>query len=183
MAAVRLQRGRRIAITVALMIFFGGVLVAFLTDRGRWSVAEVAVVLAPALFGAVLLVVFLRWLGREQSRPQLLFGASRRDQRAVQHALRTGQASDPRIDALSRDTARHNLRWPWLPWLYAVVTVLQGGLLVLNLIDGDLQDTPTSGLLLILWCLLTWQALLRQRRSRRYLADATATAVPDIHQP
>ncbi len=128
-------------------------------------------------------MVFLRWLGRDQARPQLLFGASKPDQRAVQRALRTGRAGDPRIDGLTRDTARHNLRLPWLPWLYAVIAAIPGGLLVLNLVDGDWQNTATSGLLLALWGLLTWQLLLGRRRSRRYLTGTAAPAGSDVAQP
>lgn len=176
-AIARMRRARRVGTAVALVIFLGVVLVSFLlAGQESWSLGEIALLLAAPLVGVALLLVLFRHLGAQERDPQVLSGAGRADQRAVEGALRAGRSADPRIDALARDEARRTVRRRWVPWLYVSVVVLQAGLMVLNVIEGDGRQQVSFGLLLILWCVLLWQLLARRRRSRRYLGGPAGEA-------
>ncbi|MFI5497293.1 hypothetical protein [Actinoplanes sp. NPDC051859] len=182
-AVARLRRARRVATGVALSIFLIVVVVAFLmSDDDSWSVSDVAVLLVPTVVGSLLLLLIFRLLRRQEDNPQLLFGADKADRAAVQRALRAGSTTDPRIDALARDTARHAVRRPWLLWWLVGLIVLSTALLVVRVIDGDTwREIGLSGLNSALFTAVAARLVMDRRRAQRFLQrPAPTTSQPDV---
>jgi hypothetical protein len=131
-------------------------------------VAAGGVLLVFAAFYSVLFLV----LGRPVIRdPALVVGADRTTRKAVERALATGHADDPRVAALTGDTARRVLRQRILLWLWPASLMLLVAGTALQLTDRDRNwwaigsETVALAVTVAVWC---W-FLVRRRRSRRYL--------------
>ncbi len=112
---------------------------------------------------------------RRARNPELLLGAGRSIQAVVRRALRDGHCTDPRIDALAREAARHQLYllrgWRrFLPWAFGVSALLYLAGLVLNWVDDGFAWTMLpSGFGIVGLALLGARFAVHVPRCRRYL--------------
>jgi hypothetical protein len=97
--------------------------------------------------------------------------------RAIREALRSGAAADPRIDALSRTRAQHDLRRRprILMWCYAILSPLA-------LVSAFVDDSHGAEhwvlvaahlLVAVLFATSAWDQATTRRRAHRYLHPAT----------
>jgi hypothetical protein len=146
-------------------------------DYRRTWVVGILVIAVMAVTFAVPVAV----MRRRMRNPELLLGANRGTQSAVRRALRDGYATDARIDALARESARYQLsllsgRRRFLPWMLAAGLLLSVAGLILGWADAG-WTLPLTGQALGVAGLaaITARLFIYVPRCRRYLA----TSPPD----
>jgi hypothetical protein len=168
-----IRRRRLVVVGFAGAILLSGPLIGFLvaTD-GEFSGRTILIGFVPVVVGGLVVLALLPVIRRQDRDPSLLLGADRTTRRAVQEALRTGHAPDSRIDALAADTARRTLRFTWLLWVTAGAALLQVGLVVARLVDGDGWGGIALGAVTAAAFGASAVAqLIGRRRSSRYLTN------------
>ena len=134
------------------------------------------------LFGLIPAAVFIAvvlpmtwWVRRRRPQwqtPPLAAGAERDTRRAVQRAIRTGQAPDARIAALAHEQAAKTVRNTVALKICAVVLVVQLALLVLRIVNGGPGDALVLAVLgNALWVAALTVFAVNLSHSRRYLQD------------
>jgi len=123
------------------------------------------------VLGLVLLAVQLR---RRVSRSPLR-GADRETRHAVRRAIRTGEADDPRIAALTREVA---LSWPrvrWAPWGFGLLLAFEVFLVVVHIVDRDADGWLNVAV--IAYLVFLWVVYQRhQRRLDRFRVSAESSS-------
>lgn len=113
---------------------------------------------------------------RRARNPELLLGTKRSTQVAVRRALRDGHTTDPRIDTLARESARHQLyllrgRRRFLPWIFYVSALLYlTSVIVIWVGDGFRWYMPVQVFGVIGLLLFGARFAIHVPRCRRYLA-------------
>ncbi len=170
-AVARVQRGRLLAIAVALLCAFAVPVGLLVSGDGAWSARHLAVPLILAGVLAVVLVGLYPLSRRQDRKAPLAFGADKTTRRAVRRALRTGKAPDARIDALARDTATRTVQSAWQLRLFIGVAVLQVIAAVLRAVDGaSPQQIGLSVLISLCFAGSIAMIIANRRRSRAYLS-------------
>jgi hypothetical protein len=158
-----------VLVVLALLVVPVAVLIA---TRGSLSGGEIVILLVPLLAALAAGLVVVRWMRRRMGEPQLLAGADRGTRRAVQQALRTGQARDARVDALAREAADRTVRNSWLLIFYGVLLVVQIGLLIGRITSGDdWWEIVLTGGVALCWAAAMGVFWVMRARSRRYLQN------------
>ena len=171
-AAQRTRRSWWVVAALAAALFLLP-LTLLIADGGPFSAGEIVVAFIPPTVAVLIGVVGLRRMRRREGGPELLAGADRGTRRAVQRALRTGRAPDARIDALAREAADRTLRNSWLIVVYAILLVVQLGLLIGRIVAADdLGRTILAAATSVCWAAVLGLWLVMRARSRRYLEGA-----------
>jgi FtsH-binding integral membrane protein len=142
-----------------------------------WVIGSLLTLVVVAPLGGVFVL-----MRRRARNPELLLGAGRSTKAAVRRALREGHTTDPRIDALAREAARHQLhllrgRRRFLPWVFFVSALLYLASLVLNFLDDGFRWTMLPSVLGIVgMALLGSRFVVYVPRCRRYLTTTPVEA-------
>jgi hypothetical protein len=168
-ATRRTRRGWLLLAALAVLALVVTPVVVLLVN-GRPPGADVALAFVPAVVTVAVGAPVAWWIHRRRREPELIAGADRGTRRAVWRALRTGHAPDARIDALAREAADRNVRNSWVLVLYAILLLLQLGLLTLKVTDGEgFGETALSALTAACWAAALAVSWVMRNRSRRYL--------------
>lgn len=144
-------------------------LITWAVVGGRPTPLLLAVMILPTLAGLVAGLVAYRVLRRRAPATAPGDAATRR---AVDRALRTGQAPDARIDALTRDAARASLgTLRAQQGIFGVMLAIWVVLLALRIVRGDLRDTLLAALTTAAFAVTVVVATHRRRRGERYLRE------------
>ena len=95
---------------------------------------------AIVLVGVALVAVGIAFVAvhvRRQTGYAVLRTLDRPTRKAVQRAIRTGRADDPRIAESARAVAAATPRQRWAPWLYAALMALQAVVLTQRIVDRE----------------------------------------------